>query len=172
MYHLLHLARPEVLTFQTRVAFSILQCTMTRAQSDDDDGTKTPSSLVSSPRETDLVSPVRPRKARVSPIAKKSLPQKRSTVEAVDAFCDIVLSARRMTQSAEGIHGVTRIVRDHIDALHSDNTALRTEASRQKQALDIFMTEKHCEMKMMQSEAAAYRMAAIARTATVQTLEE
>jgi len=147
---------------------------MTGVQSDEDEGAKTPSSLVSSPRETDLVSPVRHRRApKVSPGPQnKSLSQKKhAAVEAVDAFCDIIVSARRMNKSAEGIHGVTHIVRDRIDALHDDNAALRIEASRQKQALEIFMTEKHCELKMIQSEAAAYRMAGIARTATVQTLE-
>jgi len=136
---------------------------------------KTPSSLASSPRNPDgFNSDQTPTTLRhaAARLASSTAPDSPRTPPAAYVLHDLCLAARHTRRDAEGLHGILQIVQGHINDLQQELTSVATEMERQEQAYDIKMVEKQCEIRLLEAESTAYSMAAMARTATVASLQQ
>lgn len=127
---------------------------------------KTPSSIASSPREVDF------EQGQVelgdqSKLANSS----KSTSPQAFLLHDLWLSARYMRRDANGLHSVFKRVQSHLADLKDQLTYTKLELERQQQAANTIIMEKDCEIKMIHSEAEAYKLAAFARASALTALQ-
>lgn len=80
-------------------------------------------------------------------------------------------AARHMKKDADSLHGVMQIVRHHLRSVQQELASAKLEVRRERQAAEIRVMEKECEMKFLRSEAEAYSLACAARTAAVEALQ-
>ncbi len=136
---------------------------------------KTPSSLASSPRDPEALSndqtstTLRRAAARLT---SSTAPDSPRTPPAAYVLHDLWLAARHTRRDAEGLHGILQIVQSHIHDLQQELVSVAAEMVRQEQAHDIKMMEKQCEIRLLEAESTAFSMAAMARTATVASLQQ
>ena len=136
---------------------------------------KTPSSIASSPRDVeDLTSDQTSTTLRraAAQLASSTAPDSPCTPPTAYALHDLWLAARHTRRDAEGLHGVLQIVQGHIHDLRQELVSVAAEMERQEQAHKIKMMEKQCEIRLLESESTAYSMAAMARVATVTSLQQ
>ncbi len=136
---------------------------------------KTPSSLASSPRDPEgptsdqTTTTLRRAAAR---LASSTGPDSPVTPPTAYVLHNLWLAARHTRRDAEGLLGILQIVQGHINDLQQELVSVAAEMERQEQAHDIKMMEQDCEIRLLQAESTAYSMAAMARTATVASLQE
>ena len=137
-----------------------------------DAGVKTPSSLASSPRGSmdDWEEP--PTFTRSGPSKKvgASPLQKGSDFELL-RLQDAWTSARHMRGDADNLHAVLGIVRTHMGAVQRQLAAAKLDITRERQAADIRVMEKDCEIRFLQSEAEAYKLACAARASALDAMQ-
>jgi len=89
------------------------------------------------------------------------------------ALClqDAWASVRHMRHDADNLHTVLRIVRSNLNAVQSELVGAKLDIVRERQAGDIRVMEKECELKFLQSETEAYRLACVARTSAIDAMQ-
>ncbi|KAH7622424.1 hypothetical protein NADE_005010 [Nannochloris sp. 'desiccata'] len=145
----------------------------TKAASFDDCDAKTPSSLASPRDPVGLNNDQTPTTLlrAAAQLASSTAPDSPRTPPAAYVLHDLWLAARHTRRDAEGLHGVLQIVQGHIHDLQQELLSVTAEMERQEQAHGIKMMKKQCEIRLLEAESTAYSMAAMARTATVASLQ-
>ena len=135
--------------------------------SSDYDEAKTPSSLASTPRGA----PDSPPDSRRSPMGEHGHSGNGAAHSEAFRLQEMWASARHMRRDTDNLHAVVQIVRGHLGAVQEQLAAAKLDAVRERQAAAIGLVEKDCEIRMVQSEAEAYKLAAAARSSALEALQ-
>jgi hypothetical protein len=81
------------------------------------------------------------------------------------------LLSKKLQKDMHGLHDILHVVHTYVILLMREVSTLREEVNRQKQAAEIAVMEKECELRMVQSEAAALKVETSSRAAVASVLE-
>lgn len=81
------------------------------------------------------------------------------------------LLSKKVQKDMHGLHDILHVVHTYVTLLTREVSTLREEVARQKQAAEIAVMEKECELRMVQSEAAALKVETSSRAAVASVLE-